>query len=154
MYKSLSALIVGSLLLVGCEGGNTKEMFGTGLGAIGGGVIGSQFGRGKGNIAATIAGTVIGGFIGNRIGSSLDKADRAHANRAMQNAFEYTPTNASAGWRNPDSGNSGTFVPMRTYQSQAGQYCREVQTTVMVGGRREQAYTTGCRMPDGSWKIN
>ena len=40
---------------------------GIGLGAVIGGVLGSQFGRGDGKTLATIAGAVGGGYVGNEI---------------------------------------------------------------------------------------
>jgi len=30
--------------------------------------------------------------------------------------------------------------------------CREYQTTIMIGGKREKAYGKACRQPDGTWK--
>jgi surface antigen len=42
---------------------------------------------------------------------------------------------------------------VRTYQTSAGQYCREYQQTIVVGGQSQSAYGTACRQPDGSWKI-
>jgi surface antigen len=44
-------------------------------------------------------------------------------------------------------------TPVRTYQSASGQYCREYQQTITVGGQMHQAYGTACRQPDGNWKI-
>jgi hypothetical protein len=32
-------------------------------------------------------------------------------------------------------------------------YCREYQTTTMVGGELKPSYGTACQQPDGSWKI-
>ena len=57
------------------------------------------------------------------------------------------------GWVNPDSGNSGSYTPTKTYQVDSGQYCREFQQTITVGGQTEDAYGTACREPDGSWRI-
>lgn len=39
------------------------------------------------------------------------------------------------------------------YLDGQGRYCREYQTTVMVGGAPQPAYGTACRMPDGTWRI-
>ena len=39
------------------------------------------------------------------------------------------------------------------YQSQAGQYCREYQSHVNVGGRMQYGYGTACQQPDGSWRV-
>ena len=55
-------------------------------------------------------------------------------------------------WTNPDTGHTGTVTPTRTYQSGNG-YCREFQNTVTIDGKKENAYGTACRQPDGSWKV-
>ena len=47
----------------------------------------------------------------------------------------------------------GTYTPVKTYQTDNGQYCREFQQTITVGGQTESAYGTACRQPDGSWQI-
>lgn len=39
------------------------------------------------------------------------------------------------------------------YQAQNGQYCREYQSTVRVGGVVRPSYGTACQQPDGSWRI-
>jgi surface antigen len=44
-------------------------------------------------------------------------------------------------------------TPTRTYQQSSGEYCREYQQTVTVGGKTQEAYGTACRQPDGTWKI-
>ena len=41
----------------------------------------------------------------------------------------------------------------RTYKTESGQYCREYQQTITVGGKTEQGYGRACRQPDGSWRI-
>ncbi len=53
----------------------------------------------------------------------------------------------------PESGNYGTVTPIRDGSTSSGQYCREYQQTVTVGGRTQQAYGTACRQPDGQWKV-
>jgi hypothetical protein len=35
----------------------------------------------------------------------------------------------------------------------AGDYCREYQWTVTVGGKTNETYSTACRQADGSWKV-
>ena len=39
------------------------------------------------------------------------------------------------------------------YQAANGQYCREYQSTVMVGGVPQPSYGTACLMPDGIWRV-
>jgi len=126
-----------------------KEGVGAVTGAVVGGVIGGKIGEGRGKTAATVAGALIGGMIGASVGRSLDEQDEMKARHAL----EYNRTGQPSSWVNPDSGAEVTVVPTRTYQSTAGRYCREYQTEVLVGGKREQAYGTACRQPDGSWQV-
>jgi surface antigen len=134
-------------------GGINKQDVGTVAGAIGGGVIGSTIGSGAGRTAATIGGALLGGMIGSSIGSSLDNADRAAYNSTAQRAMETAPAGKSLPWRNPQTGNSGTFVPAAPYQTSSGQYCREYNQTIVIGGKQQSGHGTACREPDGSWKI-
>ena len=76
-----------------------------------------------------------------------------HSQRAAQHALDVAPTGQTVAWHNPDSGHHGTMTPVRTYQIDSGQYCREYQQTVVIGGQEERAFGTACRQPDGSWQI-
>ena len=75
-----SCLIIGmvSLSLVGCDN-MSKQTFGTGVGAVAGGLVGSRFGGGSGQVAATVAGAAGGALIGNAVGGSMDQSDRVAA---------------------------------------------------------------------------
>ena len=134
------------------EWGANKTTGGTLLGAIGGGLAGAQFGRGSGKLAATALGTLLGGFIGNQVGSSLDRADQMAAQHAEQTAYS-APIGQAITWSNPNSGHSGSITPVREGTDAGGNYCREFQQTVMIGGQQQQAYGTACRQPDGTWKV-
>ncbi|WP_138380521.1 RT0821/Lpp0805 family surface protein [Luteithermobacter gelatinilyticus] len=149
------AVLASTLGLAGCETGS-KQGFGTVLGAISGAAIGNAIagdsdGPGKG--FAIAAGAIAGAAIGNNIGKSLDEADRIKMAQSRQVALERFPSGETVTWHNPDTGNSGTFVPQPAYQNEDGRYCREYQQTVTIGGRTEQAYGKACRQPDGSWEI-
>lgn len=140
----------------GCTDPNgpfSKQNIGTVVGAAGGGVIGSRFGQGSGKTAAIIGGTLLGAFVGNEIGASLDRADMAYLGQTQQRALESAPDNTQSAWRNPNSQNAGTVTPVRTYETGNGQYCREFQQTITVGGKTQSAYGTACRQPDGQWQI-
>ena len=152
--RSVLLVTVFALALSGCQTGSmgAKESVGTVGGAIAGGLIGSRFGGGAGKLVAVGAGTLLGAFVGREIGSSLDKADHQYAEQASQRAYA-APIGERVVWNNPQSGNSGTVVPVRDGYTPAGSYCREFQQTIVVGGRSEQAFGTACRQPDGSWKI-
>lgn len=157
LKKIVASLLVLSMTAA-CEQGPNQDLFskqniGTLMGAGAGAAIGHGIGKGKGNTIATVAGTLIGAGIGRSIGASLDKADLAAANNASQQALETAPTGRAIAWQNPDSGNSGTITPTKTYTSNSGEQCREYSQTVTIGGKKEQAYGKACRQPDGSWKI-
>lgn len=134
-------------------GGLTKSDVGTGLGALGGAVIGSSFGKGNGRVVGGVIGALGGAYLGNQIGASLDRADMTYYNQAQQRALETSQPGQALPWSNPQSGNSGTFTPAGYYQNPNGQYCREFSQTVKVGGKTENAYGTACRQPDGAWQI-
>ena len=141
------------LTLVACEGAGQKQQIGTLLGGVAGAVAGAQFGSGKGQLAATAAGTLVGALVGSEIGKSLDRADQLAMQQSAQRTLEDVPTGTTGEWKNPDSGNSGTITPTRTFQKTDGLYCREYQQTITVGGQVEEAYGTACRQPDGAWQI-
>ncbi len=126
----------------------------TAVGGLGGAVAGGLLGKSIGGHSRDmIAGAVLGGLLGGAVGNVLDQLDRDLAIKNAQVTFETAPTGATSSWTNPDSGNSGSITPVRTYQEPTGRYCREYQQEVTVGGQRQQSYGTACRQPDGSWQI-
>jgi surface antigen len=154
--KRIASVVFVALLLSACANyqDRPKQAGGTLIGAGLGALAGSQIGSGKGQLAAVAIGALAGAFLGSEIGKSLDKADRLYAQRAQEKAYQ-APIGETIAWNNPDSGNSGTFTPTRDGKNTAtGEYCREYQTTVNVGGKTESAYGTACRQPDGSWRIS
>lgn len=160
MKNLFSILTITALLVVsacsqdgGKDGGIKKSDIGAVGGAVGGAWLGSNLGKGKGNIAAIAAGTLLGAYLGNEVGASLDKADMAYYDKTSQYALEENKTGQVATWTNPDSGNSGSITPTRTYQLADNSYCREYTQTIIVGGDPVESYGTACRQPDGSWKI-
>ncbi len=154
----LVPLMVLAIALSGCSSTNGKDtvtenpkaVLGTVLGAGAGAGIAAAAGGGAGWI---VAGMVIGGLFGGVIGHKLDERDKEMAAKAAHEALEKNRTGESSEWKNPDSGNSGTVTPTRTYQRADGQYCREFRQDVKIGDEDHQAYGTACRQPDGTWKI-
>lgn len=141
--------------LAGCQNGGQDEFgaktgLGAALGAAGGGLLAAAVG---GSGAGIAAGVLLGGLAGGAVGSTLDAQDRRIAGQNSQHALETAPAGTTTTWHNPDSGNSGTVTPTRTYQNASGQYCREFQQTITIGGQDQQSFGTACRQPDGSWKI-
>ena len=147
---ALLALIASGPLACATAQGAPKTTGGALLGSAAGGLLAAAAGGGTTGI---IGGVLAGGLIGGAIGNALDQRDRDLAMKNAQLALETSRTGQSSGWQNPDSGNYGSMTPTRTYQTGAGQYCREFQQTIVVAGETQQAYGTACRQPDGSWKV-
>jgi surface antigen len=156
MFVRLSAAAVIATLVSACAatpetGQGAKENTGTFVGAIAGGLIGSQFGGGTGErLAAGLAGAAIGGLIGNRIGASMDDEDKQRAYSAQVEALERGPSGRAVPWKNPDSGRYGSVVPGAAYQAN-GLTCRPYTHTIYIDGRPQVARGTACRNPDGTW---
>jgi surface antigen len=152
----LTPLVALAFLLPSCTAmteavqDNPKAVLGTLLvGGAGAGIAAAAGGGTAAMLGAGLGGALLGGYIGHR----LDQKDKQMAAAAAQRAFENNQAGKTSVWRNPDSGNSGSITPTRTYQIANGQYCREYQQTIVVGGEQHQAYGTACRQPDGTWKV-
>lgn len=145
---AVSIAVALTIAAVGCAGGQ-KEQIGTVLGGAAGGILGSQIGGGHGRTVGVIVGTLLGAIVGQDIGRTLDDADELRAAHVL----EKNKTGQTSSWANPDKGTEVTVTPIKTYQAPSGEYCREYQTEITVGGKVQQAYGTACRQPDGQWKI-
>jgi surface antigen len=153
--RVLVLLMLIALPLAGCEtpgstGIGTKTAIGGLGGAAAGGLLGAALGGSGTGIAA---GTILGGLIGGALGNRMDAADQQRAQETATRALETVPSGRSVAWQNPDSGNTGSVMPTRTYQTSSGQYCREYQQTITISGERHQSHGTACRQPDGTWRI-
>lgn len=146
---AIAALLTLSLAACG-PGGPTKQESGTVVGAVAGGLLGSQFGKGGGKVAATVAGAFIGGVVGSEIGRSMDQQDRMLAAQAERDAFERGRSGQAVVWRNPDNGRYGEVVPQAPYRRGA-QDCRDYTHRVFIDGRPQVMRGTACRNPDGTW---
>ena len=149
----LPFVVVSTVALASCQGQGPKQSGGTLIGAAAGGLLGSKFGSGKGKLVGTAIGVLSGAWLGGEIGKSLDQADRALMRKTPQYSMDKSKDGNTAKWNNPNNGNKGSVTPTKTYQTVSGQYCREYQQTVTVGGRTQEAYGTACRRADGTWQI-
>lgn len=150
--RNYFVIAVAPLSLLGCgPGGLTNQDTGTVVGAVAGGVIGNQFGSGKGKVLATAVGVVAGGIIGSEIGRRMDEHDRRQAMEAEYRALEYGNDDQPTRWRNANSGHYGSVTPGRRYRYEDYD-CREYAHTVYIDGRPETMRGKACRQPDGTWK--
>lgn len=140
-------LLMTSISLVGCSEMNNQDV-GTLSGGVLGGLVGSRFGGGSGQMVAIGAGALAGAYLGGKIGKSMDDSDRAR----MSSAFENNASGQPAYWQNQKTGATYHVVPTRNVTVDGNQYCREYRSTANIGGKKQQVYGTACRQPDGSWQ--
>ena len=147
MQRALIAAIVSAQLVAGCA---NNEQGGTAVGAIAGGIVGNQFGKGGGKVVATLAGAAVGGIVGNNIGRSLDARDRELARQAEYDAWESGPSRQPVRWRNPNSDRYGEII-VEDYYYRGPSRCRDFVHRVWIDGRPQAMRGTACRNPDGTW---
>ena len=159
--KILALVLISTLALSACAqdgsqnpwGMGTKQTVGTGAGALVGGILGSKMGGGSGKLWATGAGALLGAFAGSSIGKSLDQADMAYHQQAVEQA-ETGPLNKTVDWNNAESGHSGSVTPIREGHVQgSGQLCREYKQSINVDGKSQTAVGTACQNSDGTWTL-
>ncbi len=152
--KFISVIIVYfmSILFLQSCGQMNKQSGGTLIGGVAGGLLGSRFGKGGGQVAATGLGALTGALVGGSIGKSMDETDRKMAALASRKALELSPSGTAIEWRNPDNGHRGSVTPTRTFRSE-GRYCREYIQEAVINQEKQKIYGTACRQPDGSWQV-
>ncbi len=135
---SAIAILIAVSALAGCAGGNA-----------GGGPVLS------GPLQAAVAppaGAMGTGLVGSEVGTELDGTDRNRALRAEYDALEAAISGAPVLWQSASSGSYGEVVagPLQNI----GQYeCRYYTHTMYIGGVRQAAAGTSCRMPGGAWSL-
>ncbi|MDP6708415.1 MAG: RT0821/Lpp0805 family surface protein [Alphaproteobacteria bacterium] len=83
----------------------------------------------------------------------MNAEDRRLANGAVQKALETRLSGTSTFWRNDASGNAGAVVPVRTYRTKGGRYCRVYDQRLFPREARVTArQRTACRDDRGIWR--
>ncbi len=115
-------------------------------------------------MAASLAILLIGGITGYAMLDSLvereferhaliKEKDKQAMTRARANALEREISGTKVSWTNPDSGNSGTMIPVQTWRTKTGRYCREFQESITIDGTDRVERGVACRADDGFWKV-
>ena len=82
----------------------------------------------------------------------LDAPTLDSARAAVQRALESRASGEAERWRVGGVA-SGHVVPLRTWQTTTGHWCREfTEHLVLADGRRQTVNGVHCRMPNGSWE--
>jgi surface antigen len=129
---------------------NPKAALGTLGGAGGGALIAGLAGAGAPWI---VGAALMGGLLGGYVGHKLDQRDKEMATEAAYRAFEKNRSGQKSVWKNPNTGNYGEVVPVKTYQLADGRYCRRYEQTIFIGGEKQTSSGTACRNADGTWAI-
>jgi surface antigen len=160
MRKQLLAVAATFLLAASAASpafAGSNDIIGTGLGAALGGLLGSQFGRGGGQLAATGAGVFFGGLVGNSVGTSIDRTNYLYSHHGGYYTYAPAPVYYPATYSYQPTYVAPPEPPPApatyTYAGNNGSYCREFSQQVTVGGRVQESYGTACLQPDGSWRI-
>ncbi|MFP4284908.1 MAG: YMGG-like glycine zipper-containing protein [Desulfovermiculus sp.] len=143
----LCCLLTGVLFLSAC--GNKAQQGGV-AGGLTGALIGSHLGPedDEHRRENALIGAGIGALLGYAVGNELDKYDRAQ----IGNTLEYTPSNQTKSWVNPDTKNRFQATPKPASQS-GGQVCRNVVIDAWIDGQREDVQARACRRSDGQWEL-
>lgn len=158
MFKKIIAWGAIISLLTGCVADDSREFTRTDAGALTGallgGAVGSKFGKGTGSTVGAGVGALLGYSLGSSIAESLTRDDIERHDLTYMRALERNRSGVASSWSNNHTRVSGTVIPTSSYtDTRTHRYCREYTETINIGGRKETAYGTACRMPDGQWEI-
>lgn len=78
------------------------------------------------------------------------EAERLHA---FSQGLEHELSGTPVVWKNPDNGSEGTLTPIRTFQTESGQYCREFEEVRIAGGKQHSEGGIACRQDSGEWQV-
>lgn len=112
-------------------------------GTVIGGVVGHQFGKGRGKKVATIAGAVLGGYLAG----TMTPYSRQQTNTALE-------SNTSSSWTEPGTNNNYTVTPTNTYTSTVNGHqstCRNYTMDAYIDGRMQQVKGRACKDANGQW---
>ncbi len=155
MNKKVTAIVL-ALTLGGCANVdmNREEMLGTAAGAAVGGFLGYQLGGGilMNSMFAT-AGAFAGGAAGFSATRALMGSDRAAYEQTAQRGLNESKDGEIVEWQNPETGNSGIFRPVRSFQLADGRYCRQYRATVSFEKNVRSGAGMACRRGNGQWAV-
>lgn len=79
-------------------------------------------------------------------------SDRDARLAALHSSLERQVSGEKLAWRNPESGALGEVIPVRTFKSASGRWCREYESRVERDGTTETERGIACREATGDWR--
>lgn len=153
--QNFSTLVFATWLIsaAGCAEMN-KQQLGTGLGAVVGGVAGSQVAGRSNRVVGVAAGTAVGAVIGSAIGKYLSEQDKKRAADASTRTAQtgrpqqFRTSSGATVITAPAKPPPASSTPVQT--AAASPECRTIrQTIVLQNGTREEEDVKMCNGPDG-----
>ena len=134
----------GAVLAVGLAGCSVSTASFNDASGVGGAVVGSL---GTPDAApAAVTPPMMGAFLEGPVGAKLGTADRDKAYQAELDAL-------SSGDRKTWRGGKGSFGFVALAGAETPDGCRAFSHTVYIGGRPQSGKGTGCKAPDGAWRV-
>lgn len=131
-----------------------EEMLATAAGAAVGGIVGYQIGGTVlVNSLFAAAGTVVGGAGGYLTIRALQGSDRAAYDDTAQKGLASAEDGQIVDWKNPETGHSGIFRPVRSFYTAEGRWCRQYRATVAFSEDVQSGVGMACLGNDGRWQI-
>lgn len=81
----------------------------------------------------------------------LTDDDIARAATNLQKALESGVDGETMLWSNERTGRAGAVMPLRTFVTEDGDFCRDYLETLVVDSLIETFENTGCRVSSGVW---
>jgi len=125
-----------------------REAVGAVIGAVAGGAVGAQVGKGENQQIAILVGTVAGAVIGAKIGRDFDQTDRA----CIGHALELAGDKKRVTWTSANERTTYRLTPLRGFEEK-GVNCREFDLRVTSGDRKETSRAKACPGGDGTWRL-
>lgn len=159
--RKTAALLLIIAAITGC---NTKDPDNyraslTLAGAIVGGFIGYQF-LASGTTSQIILGLggAAGGAAAGYFGADyITKWDRERMEKAAYKSLTTVPEGEAVGWSSPETGAKGSFTVIKSYTSDKGRFCREIEAKysgLVNGAPKDVSQTqTACELHNGAWEI-
>ena len=136
---------VGMMVFAGALAGCSVSTSSFNTGSVAGGAVVGSLGA-TGAPAAPAPPPAMGAFLEGPVGTRLGDADRDKAYGAELDAL-------AAGDRRTWRGAKGSFGFVALSGPETPDGCRPFSHTVYIGGRPQSGKGTGCRAPDGTWRI-
>jgi surface antigen len=115
-------------------------------------------------VAASFLCALFGGWIGFELAArrldgvlaelqAAQAQDRTLMSATLERAMEQMRSGQAATWTNDTTGAVGSIMPLRTFRTASGKWCREFERSVTSPSGAENRIGIACRDEDGHWQL-